>query len=248
LGAVGYIRASTSTESNMHNKYFFMGFAMLALWGCSSETLSPDIANLGATYFPLDTGSYRIYDVERIEYVFSGDNDTSRFFMKEVVADTFASLAGETAFRIERFVSESLKGDYQLDSVWVAYNNLSQAVLIENNIPFIKLVFPVREGLKWDGNSLNAMEEDTYEMIELNRPFALSDTLNFDKTLQVVQEVDDDHLIRSENRFEIYAENIGLIYKNTTILNFCDETDCIGQGIIETGIDYRMELVTYGKE
>lgn len=226
----------------------YWSIVVILLAGCSAETLESADANIGNDYFPLNVGSYRIYDVKSIEYIYSGDNDTSLYYLKEVVADTFTNLEGNEAFRIERLVSESIDGEWEIDSVWTATNDLSQAIVFENNLPYIKLVFPVEEDKEWDGNSMSALEEDLYVMQDVNRSYTVSDTLTFDQTVTVVQEEENDNLIYSENRSEVYAKDVGLIYKEHILLNYCSETDCIGQYIIETGTDYRMELVAYGKE
>ena len=47
---------------------------------------------------------------------------------------------------------------------------------------------------------------------------------------------------------EIYAENIGLIYKESIILHYCTDTECLGKKIIENGSDFSQELIGYGEE
>jgi len=72
--------------------------------------------------------------------------------------------------------------------------------------------------------------------------------LEFKKTTTVIQEETTDNILFRNIRKEIFAENIGLIYKQATLLNFCADVDCLGQDIIETGIDYKQELIGYGVE
>ncbi len=49
-------------------------------------------------------------------------------------------------------------------------------------------------------------------------------------------------------RKEVYGLNIGLIYKNSSLLEFCDDIDCLGLKEIEQGRILTQTIIDYGKE
>ena len=135
-------------------------------------------------------------------------------------------------------------------SVWTARLNAQRAVVVENNTPFIKLVFPFVNDLEWDGNALNAKPTDRYELQstsetlleEIESPL---DTL-LDQSITVVQS-NLSSLVNDSIFSETYVDEIGLFYKKSVDLAYCAEEDCLGQFIIDFGRDYRQTLIAYGK-
>ncbi len=235
----------------MRNKIFFTGFAIVLLFlaGCETGTLENDPKYIGWDYFPLDSGAYNVYKVRNITYSLGGVTDTVVYLLKETVTGPYENLESGTSYRIKREIKSLNGGEWQEDSIWWARKDLMTAVMVENNIPVIKLSFPVEDYRSWDANSLNTLGEDMYYM--KNADMSFTDTLEtghtYDKTVTVVQEDVNDNIIYREQRTEVYAENTGLIYKERIFLQYCDEDDCRGQWIIDTGTDYRMILMEHGK-
>ena len=91
------------------------------------------------------------------------------------------------------------------------------------------------------------MEEELYIYEDVYQPLTLNGT-DFNSTLNVIQEYNPDSIVMWDQRSEIYAENVGLISKESIILHYCTENECLGKQIIEQGIDFRQELIGYGNE
>jgi hypothetical protein len=108
-------------------------------------------------------------------------------------------------------------------------------------------VFPVHEEKKWDGNAFNINDEELYSYKDTYQPFSLGDA-TFNSTITVIHQNIMDTIVMTDIRNEIYAENIGLIYKESIILHYCTDNECLGQMIIEQGSDFRLELIGYGKD
>jgi hypothetical protein len=126
-------------------------------------------------------------------------------------------------------------------------------VVTENNVPFIKLIFPLRTDLQWDGNALNSRLEDIYELQptsdELRHEIESPIDSLLNNSITVLQESSQDTTLAKVEVLETYAENIGLFYKKTIRLQYCNtDTACIGQGIIEAGRKFRQTLIEHGKE
>ncbi|MDF9795947.1 hypothetical protein OKW21_001210 [Catalinimonas alkaloidigena] len=228
--------------------------AFVSLSACESETIPPQQSRLGIDYFPLEVGRYSIYKVEDIAYTLVAEPDTQQYLLKEVVADSFPGQGGETIYRLERFTSTTDSGFWELDSVWTARKSTQRIVVVENNVPRIKIVFPASFGQRWDANALNSREETAYELRntsqtlldEVDSPL---DSLMLENMLTVVQAQSQDTIINRIEASETYAENLGLFYKKSLRLHYCaSEPECIGLGILESGRIYRQTLIAYGHE
>ncbi|MEM6844289.1 MAG: hypothetical protein AAF944_08330 [Bacteroidota bacterium] len=220
------------------------------LLACESETIQPSSTRSGISYFPIETGNFREYAVQDISYNLLNEPDTQRYFIREVVTDSFPGQGNEAIYRLERFSRFSTAEGWQLDSVWTARLNTQRAVVVENNVPLIKLVFPFISNLAWDGNALNAKPNDRYELQstpetlleEIESPI---DTL-LGQSITVVQS-NMSSLVNDSIFSETYVDEVGLFYKKSVDLAYCAEEDCLGQFIIDFGRDYRQTLIAYGK-
>lgn len=226
-------------------KYLFISVVgVFLLNGCGTDTLEPDISRLGFTYFPLEKGLFRIYDVEDITFSVLG-NDTSYYQLKEQVVDSFLNQNQAFTYILHRSTRINNSQSWSIDSVWTTRRTSWQAIKVENNVPFIKLSFPVKLDSVWDGNALNGKEKDEYIITEL----FVNQSINGQDlpTIRVSQEEQDDIITRNI-RNEVYGEDIGLIEKTNIAIEFCNETDCFGQKIIERGKSVKLTLNEYGKE
>jgi len=216
--------------------------------GCGTEVIEPDEGIIGSNFFPLQHGAYRVYDVQQIEYIFAGDNDTSNFQMKVVVADSFQNLEGGHSYLIEQYSRFDSTEQWAIDSVWSARKNSIQAIESTGNTPVIKLVFPLREGKTWDSNALNASEPDEYQMVDVLQAFYTKDSVEYSSTLTVVQEMEVDNILFEKLRTETYAEDIGMIASEWHDFIFCAEEGCIGLREIESGSKTSLNLIGHGQE
>ncbi|MCZ6521759.1 MAG: hypothetical protein O6848_09720, partial [Bacteroidetes bacterium] len=139
---------------------------------------------------------------------------------------------------------------WSLDSVWTTRRTAIQGIVVENNTPFVKLVFPVDENKTGDGNVLNTKEFDEYQMVNVFREFVIDslESISFGNTITVIQNDFRDNITMNDVRTEVYAENIGLVYKNIEILQFCADPDCVGLEIVEVGRKLKQKIIDFGKE
>lgn len=231
---------------------FYLIGLLLIFGGCDSETIAPQENRVGFSYFPLSVGNYAVYAVENIQYNFGQEPDTSLYQLKEVVADSFPGNGGETVYRLERFTRMEEEA-WQLDSVWTARKSSQRIVVVENNVPLVKLVFPFQSGLVWDGNALNSRPEQMYSLIATSETLAEEMASPMDSllahSLTVMQEESLDTVILYTQKLETYVEDVGLFYKKSVNLHYCASTpECLGLGILESGRRYKQILIDYGKE
>ena len=108
---------------------------------------------------------------------------------------------------------------------------------------YVKLVLPLVENAKWNGNAYNTEDYQTYKLVKLNSEESIGGFI-FDKTLTVLQQ-DEESLISHDFEIEIYAKSIGLVYKEEIHLK--KTYNNITQSFeINSGYKYKQTLIDYG--
>ena len=230
----------------MHKKisrYFIIVLLMGLFWRCS-ETREVDPAQSDTSFFPLEVGEYRVYQVEGTKYSINEDS-LFTYQLKERVVESFANLESGTSYKILREKKYSEDESWQFDSLWTARIYEGKAVMVENNVPIVKLTFPLADSISWDGNSLNDKNTDEFTMLEVNKAFPGAFG-TYDNTTTVIQEYLPDVKVNWISRKEVYAEAVGLVYKENIVLIY--NQSALGAEIIDSGLRYYQHLIEYGKE
>ncbi len=213
---------------------------LLLLVGCErSDSPRPDP---GYAYFPLETGTFREYEVTETRYALAQPAQTRTYQIRETVGPKYTDASGQDVYTLERSVWEG--NTWQTDSIGAAWRTVDRAFTIENGQTFVKMQFPVRERSRWNGNLFNTLGDQFFEVETVDKPLILG-TLPFDKTLSVVQQNDSTLLSLRRSR-ETYARNIGLIKREQTSVQYCGTPDCLGKGIIDYGFVKTTLLKNYG--
>lgn len=162
-------------------------------------------------YFPMQVGDSLIYDVS----LFDKDLNTydSSYQLLERVESVFSDNEGRPTFRLERYTRNSDTDPWQIYKVWTANLLTTSVEKKEDNITYVKLVFPVELDEHWNGNAKNYMadEFEDYKIISIDEPY-FANNLNFDSTL-TVRQVDYDYGFEKRRHYEKYATGVGMIYK-----------------------------------
>ncbi len=230
---------------------FLLGLLGVGLSACRPLGDSPlpsegNEARIGYDFFPLETGRFIAYDVQETRYSLASVPVVSAYQVKERIGEAFTQTESIASYRLERFRRTSETQPWQLDSVYTVRRETIRAVRTEHNVAYIKLVFPVIEGLRWNGNVFNANGSETYELRKLDQPLRVGN-LAFDRTLTVTQQADSS-LVSLQRRTECYARSIGLIYRENTQLFYCNAPNCLGKGTIDFGTQLIYRIRTHGKE
>lgn len=225
-------------------------FTFFVLWSvisCKTEEPCGCVAppQTGKNFFYPLLGQAIIYDVQETQYALTSVPTVKNYQLKEVFASTSIDTDSKEALRIERYRRENDAQNWAIDSVFLAKKKIDKALKTENNVTFVKLIFPVSEGLKWDGNAYNSLGNDTYELKKLNQLFQING-LNFPKTLIIIQQ-NDSTLVDLKRRLEVYAEGIGVIYQEKINVSYCNSGDCLGKGKIDFGTKYILKIKSYEK-
>lgn len=183
---------------------------MFVLSQCTKD--SSGKIEIGYDYFPYKVGTWHLYEVDSIYWDdFTGLMHEFKFYILEVVESEFYDAENKKAYRLERYYKYSDTSSWQLKDVWFFNIYPSMVQKVEENIRYIKLVFPIREGIRWDGNAMNNLKSEFYSYSHVNKPYIIN-SLVFDSTVKVLHS-NQSNLIEDNIRYEIYAKNIGMIYK-----------------------------------
>jgi hypothetical protein len=198
---------------------------IFVLPGCKQEkdTLTIDYKY---DYLPLDTGHYVIYDVDSIHYSYTGveQRDTVSYQLMELVADTFYDNQNRLNYRLEIYRRSTPVEPWVINRVWYAFKDVTNVQKVEDDIRFIKMVFPPEDGKIWNGNqyapqtgAFEYLANWEYSYSDLDQPKTIGN-LNFDSTV-VVNEWDDENGVQKNFSREIYAKGVGLVYRQFEMLS-----------------------------
>lgn len=197
------------------------------------QGVSPD---MGYDYFPVDVGQWVIYDVDSIVHNnFTSTVDSFHFQIKERIAGIFVDNEGRNTQRLERWKKMNDTTDWTLQDVWYENRLNTTAQRVEENVRYIKLIFPVKEGKTWNGNAYNTEGDEEYEYTATDVPATLNN-ISYDSTLTVLQ-TDEPLVISYEHAEEKYAKGVGMIFRQYIFLDYQN---------VEPGLEYTMRASSYG--
>ena len=214
--------------------------SIFLLLACDNINSNLSLSQDGGKFFYPKIGQSVVYDVEDTQYELTGKFIVKTYQLKEVNVSTFKDLEGKEALRIERYRRENNSQKWVIDSVFTAKKEIDKVLKTENNVTYVKILFPIKEGLKWNGNAYNSFGNDIYELKKVNQ-FFQTNGRKFDNTFTVIQQ-NDSTLVDLKKRIEIYAENIGMIYQEKTNVLYCNSGDCLGKGKIDFGTKHILKF------
>ena len=228
----------------MKNIYipFLLSVSFFLFFSCKKNDPPQDLSFLlGENYYPLNVGKYIVYELDTITWFTpSGTNcifqtDTCHSFLKEEIIGIDVDDEGNTNFILERYVRDDWNEDWQIKDVWNISKSDGTIERVEENLRFIKMVFPVDDGLRWEGNafidpnisnSFNGNSIKTYEFWDNDYFYSDVDqaeqigNLTFDSIATIIQSDNENtQLFNYRYSVEKYARDIGLVYKEMRILD-----------------------------
>lgn len=217
------------------------------------ESVSTD---LGEAYYPTTMGKFIVYDVDSIIYdEFTYDSTHYKYQIKEKIEEEFTDLQGKQAYKLARYIKKFNASvsytamPWVIKDVWQVNITGKDVQIVEENIRFTKLTFPIKEGLSWNGNANNTIGEWDYKYIFVDKAESLN-SKSFDK-IALVEQKNFRTLISDEYYAEKYAKDLGLIYREIIDLDF-DEVVPMNADLYtvakKKGVIYTAMISSYGYE
>jgi len=224
--------------------------SVLVCVSCVRDDGDTEPANAGYGFFPIAVGTFVEYRADSVYHDqpdpnIPGIHDTTVFFIREVIESEFLDAMGETSLRIERYTRSNEEEEWNLSDVWFAKRTDRNAQKVEENNRFVKLGFPVSAPATWDGNALNTLGPWIYQYDSLFQERTYNEIV-FPQTIKVLQR-DNKNFVEDELAFEIYAADVGLIYRYFRDLDTrLDYTNFPTAANIRLGVEFKWEILDYG--
>lgn len=237
---------------------------VLGLFSCKKSVSTLD---MGYDYFPDAVGHYVIYDVDSTYYddFFSPVKATNyKFQLKEKIESIFYDNQNRPTMRLERYVKyyDSIVPysamSWTLRDVWMANKTTTTAERVEENVRFVRLIFPVRDNRSWNANAQNTDEERefSYEFVDVSQGVG---STGFSSVLQTLYDDGGNILTSREYRTEKYARGVGMVYRNEIVVESQPASGATSIQLqtfyatpimqrITSGYQYTMTVNSYGTE
>src|SRR5215207_7118254 len=137
---------------------FTLAFLAIAFFSCKKQMEVIDdspyqIARL-TEMMPLEVGKYITYQTDSLVFTnFNRNEETHYYIEKDTIDGKFIDGAGQTNYRITRFLRDAA-GSKPWFTAGTYFVTLTQNTVevTENNLRFVKLVLPLKQGSVWKGN------------------------------------------------------------------------------------------------
>jgi len=187
-------------------------------------------------YFPLKQGKYVTYAVDSIYYDrVSGTSVESHSQLKYAITDTFTDAKRRLSYIMDVYYRPYDGADFAPSRVIILTPQVDSLFYFQDGTQFNKLVFPIKEGFTWMGNT-HVQVQDTmfsyfknwryqYQNVHLNY---FNGFVNFDNTVTVIEDDENNNYQNVDSlpsgyktyAKEVYAYNVGMIYKEWTHYTF----------------------------
>lgn len=211
-------------------------------------------------YYPLAVGKYISYSLDSTVFINFGTKDTViNYQVKHQVDALITDNLGRPAYRIIRYIRKTAANPWVPDNTFMAVPTEFSVEFIENNMRFIKMKAPVRNGFSWKGNSyidtysLNSdvkyLDDWDYTYDSLNTTISLAaltvdSTLKVDQRDEVIGNPNDPNSYSEINQgAERYAKGLGLVYRNFLHVEYQPPTP--GRGGYRQGYGVKMTMIDH---
>ncbi len=233
-------------------KIFFL-IVLVSFFACTKKKVLPTDSLLGLDYYPLTKGKYVVYDVDSTVYTeIPKDTLYYKYRIKEKITDSFIDNEGATAIRLERYIKKfnpSKTYDsipYTIKEVWMVNATTKNIQVVESNVRYTKLIFPIQQNATWNGNANNTIGEWQYTYDYFDKPETINgNTIN---NVLLVKQYFLPSAISYQNYYEKYAKGIGLVYREIIDVTATAGSTATTLDRIEKGFRYTLKIVNYGYE
>lgn len=206
---------------------------LTGLLSCKKETVPSPDALAGSAYYPLTEGHFIEYLVDSVKYNnFTQDTDFVHCEFRDEIISQFDDAEGRNSFIIQRSIRYDSTAAWEKQLTYFATLTDFRLEVVENNLRFIKLIFPVKLNATWNGNiyipASNSGSDEIRWYNDWNYKYKTVNTaynngiLNFPSTTSVAySRLTNDSTVKTQysdftNYREVYARDAGLISRELT--------------------------------
>ena len=215
-------------------RLFFCLTLILTIYSCRTST--EETVSKGIEYFPTKIGDIHYYQIDTVVYdLFKRKIDTFSSIVREEVVEKYTNTSNDTVYRIElsRYNDNSIK--------WEVFRSLERKIIdnyafeqLDNNTE-LKMIFPIASyktkgsSYTWDINMFNNYD-----------PLAVKFTSIFTSFYNGINPYSNCVSVKMNKpqlgrvnltRVEVYAKNIGLVYRYLENTNSLDDSSFLSGSI-----------------
>lgn len=234
-------------------------FSAIIFNACKKSTEDFKSASV-SDYSPLIIGKYITYNLDSTIFINFGTKDTViKYQVKHVVDALITDNLGRPAYRIIRYIRKTSANAWAPDNTFMAVPTTIAMEFIENNMRFLKLKAPIKNGYTWKGNtyidtySLNSDVkylddwDYTYDSVDVKLTLgalSIDSTLKVDQRDEIIGNPSDQNSYSEINTgAEKYAKGIGLVYRNFLHVEYQPPTP--GRGGYKQGYGVKLTMIDH---
>lgn len=210
--------------------YIILALLLFAA-GCKQDTDNTTLNPYYYDYAPINVGHSIVYDVDSIlfSYETGGSQvvNDKRYQLMYQVYDTMLDQGIVKQGLLIWKRPDSTQPFTVADRMWYCWQSRNTFEQVEDDLHFIKLVFPPVQGITWQGNEYLPASDTipdvyqpysgwSYTITSANVP-AVINGIRLDSTVTVLQD-SNQNLINDVVSTETYARHIGLVYKKWEVI------------------------------
>jgi hypothetical protein len=252
---------------NLFKHCCLISFASFLLFSCSSKTEQLE-TELLTEYVPLQPGKYITYRVDSLVFPNFGRNtEIHKYQVKHVIDAMILDNENRPSYRVFRYLRDSAGTQPWVNngSYFITVLN-DQVEVIEDNLRFIKIHMPMREGFTWKGNRhlgdnpynslFNFSNDDnmadwdfyfdTFESSFSYKGNNYADVWSVESADEIYNvPITDANAYAAKTRaVDRYAKNIGLVYKEFELWEYQPNPGGSG-GPYKTGFGVTMWMIDH---
>ena len=251
-------------------RFGLLTIIVFSLFSCTKKTEVLQTEAL-SDYMPLTVGKYITYRVDSTVFTnFGRTTEVHSYQVKHVIDAQIEDNLGRPGYRVFRYVSNI--NDTINPQLWIPQGTFfitplpDQVEIIEDNLRFIKLHLPIKDGFQWKGNKYlpadpygslyNFSNDDNME--DWDFKFDNSSTgfsyrgINYTNIYNIEEAdeaynipVTDPNSYASKTRaLEKYSKDIGLVYREYELWEYQPNTSGTG-GPYKTGFAIKMWMIDH---
>lgn len=244
----------------MNYPYTYLFVLIFFVVSCGDNVIEePDESIYGYSYFPIEVGYTWEYQVDSVIIFQGGDaNIISSSLIQEKVSELISENNDEKRFKLERSYKKEEDGEWLLQDIWQVSIDNDMATRTEENLKFIKVVFPAIKDKKWDGNAffdsdkeisvgannISVFQDWTYKIEDVGVSRTIND-ITYPSSLHV-SHIDEESFVSKRFSEEVYADGIGLVERTMQIFD-TQKTDTSMSWLdrAEEGFQLNQKLISF---
>ncbi|MFI5195974.1 MAG: hypothetical protein ACHQD8_02700 [Chitinophagales bacterium] len=227
----------------------------VALFSCKKSTNSN--TDLTRNYFPLQFGKYVTYAVDSIYYIDTVARYEIKSQMKYAITDT-VTIKKKLNYIMNVYTRPYDGADWQPNSVIIIQPTTTNLLYTQDGNQYVKLMFPITNGFSWPGNQYVEVgvpekayfKNWNYTYNNYRLPY-FNGIVNFDNTVTVNEDDESSNYMYVDSQVtayrtyakEVYAYNIGMIYKEWT--HWTHNVDTIHFRNVKNGYTVIMQAIEH---